>query len=225
MFEIWTAWLDQSMLWIQQSGWTGWVWFIVLYALSCVLFLPGSVLSLGAGAVYGFWSATILVSLGSIAGAAANFMITRYLLRAWVAKKFAQSRRFRALNHAIAQDGLRILFLTRISPVLPHSLVSCAFGLSTMPFWKYMLVSWIGFLPISAAYAYGGAIIGRAAKGGLHQGPYAWAAYTVELGITLLITIWITRIAQKSLKNYAPEIGEPPDVSGKVATLRSSDIS
>ena len=71
-----------------------------------------------------------------------------------------------------------------------------------------MLASWIGFLPISAAYAYGGAVIGRAAKGGLHQGPWAWAAYAIELAITVLITIWITRIAQKALRSYAPEVAE-----------------
>jgi len=210
MVEMWSSWLEQSMLWIQQSGWIGWVWFVVLYALSCVFFLLGSVLSFGAGAVYGFWPATILVSLGSIVGAMANFLIARYLVRGWVEKKFSKSRKFRALNHAIAQDGWRILLLTRISPVLPHSLVSCAFGLSAMPFWKYMVISWIGFLPISAAYAYGGAIFGRAAKGGLHQGPHAWAAYSVELIITLVITVWITRIAQKSLRTYAPEVSEPP---------------
>jgi uncharacterized membrane protein YdjX (TVP38/TMEM64 family) len=73
---------------------------------------------------------------------------------------------------------------------------------------RYLLASWIGFLPISAAYSYGGAVIGRAAKAGLHQGPWAWAAYSVELGITLLVTIWITRIAHRALKNYAPEVAE-----------------
>lgn len=208
MLEAWTAWMDQSMLWIEHSGWVGWIWFIVLYALSCVLFLPGSVLSFGAGAVYGFWSGTLLVSLGSVAGALANFLSTRYLLRSWMGRKFAKSRKFQALDHAATHDGWRLIMLTRISPVLPHSLVSCAFGLSRISFWRYLFASWIGFLPISAAYAYGGAVIGKAAKGGIHQGPWAWAAYSAELALTILITIWITRIAQKALRTFAPEVAD-----------------
>ena len=200
--------MDQGMLWVEQSGWVGWIWFIILYTLSCVLFLPGSVLSFGAGAVYGFWAGTLLVSLGSVAGALANFVSTRYLLRGWMARKFSKSRKFQALDHAAAMDGWKLVMLTRISPILPHSLVSCAFGLSRISFWRYMFASWVGFLPISAAYAYGGAEIGRAAKGGLHQGPWAWVAYAVELAITVLITIWITHVSRNALRNYAPEVAE-----------------
>lgn len=200
--------MDQGMLWIAASGWIGWIWFIILYALSCVLFLPGSVLSFGAGAVYGFWGGTVLVSIGSVAGALANFLTTRYLLRGWMARKFAASRKFHALDHAATSDGWKLVILTRLSPILPHSLVSCAFGLSRISFWRFTLASWIGFFPISAAYAYGGAVIGRAAKGGIHQGPWAWLAYTVELGLTILVTIWITRIAHQALKSYAPEVAE-----------------
>jgi len=208
MLDVWTAWMDRGMLWVEHSGWIGWIWFIILYTLSCVFFLPGSVLSFGAGAVYGFWSGTLLVSLGSVAGAFANFVSTRYLLRGWMARKFSKSRKFQALDHAAAVDGWKLVMLTRISPILPHSLVSCAFGLSRISFLRYLLASWVGFLPISAAYAYGGAVIGRAAKGGLHQGPWAWAAYAIELAVTVLITVWITRFAQSALRNYAPEVAE-----------------
>ncbi len=214
MLETWTAWMEQSMLWIEQSGWVGWLWFILLYTLSCVLFLPGSVLSFGAGAVYGFWPATILVSLGSVAGAWANFFSARYLLRGFVSRKWGHGRKFRALDRAVERDGWKLIILTRISPVLPHSLVSCAVGLSRISVWKYLAASWIGFLPISAAYAYAGSVIGKAAKGGLHQGPWAWSAYAVELLITILVTVWITRIAHKALMNAAPEVADStPEVT------------
>lgn len=201
-------WMDQGLLWIQESGWVGWIWFVVLYTLSCVLFLPGSVLSFGAGAVYGFWGGTLLVSVGSVAGAFANFVSTRYLLRGWMTRRFSASRKFQALDHAALVSGWKLVILTRLSPILPHSLVSCAFGLSRMPLVRYLLASWVGFLPISAAYAYGGAVIGRAAKGGLHQGPWAWTAYAVELGVTVLITIWITRVGHRALRNFSPEVAE-----------------
>ncbi len=194
------------MVWIEQTGPVGWILFVILYTLSCVLFLPGSVLSFGAGAVYGFWGGTLLVSVASVGGALANFLSTRYLLRGWMERRFAKSKKFQALNHVATKDAWRMIILTRISPILPHSLVSCALGLSRINFWRYILASWVGFMPISAAYAYSGAVIGAAAKGGIHQGPWAWAFYSLELAFTIVVTIWITRAAQKALRAVAPEV-------------------
>ncbi len=208
MIDRWSEWMRDSIDWIAQTGSTGWIWFIVLYALSCVLFLPGSVLSFGAGAVYGFWGGTMLVSLASVAGALANFLTTRYLLRGWMERRFASSKKFHALNHVATKDAWRMIILTRISPILPHSLVSCAFGLSRVRFWRFIAASWIGFFPISAAYSYGGSVIGKAAKGGLHQGPWAWLIYTLELAVTIAVTVWITKAGQKALRSVAPEVVE-----------------
>lgn len=198
--------MREAMIWIEQTGPIGWVWFVILYTLSCVLFLPGSVLSFGAGAVYGFWGGTLLVSVASVGGALANFLLTRHLLRGWMEQRFAKSRKFHALNHVATKDAWRMIILSRISPILPHSLVSCAFGLSRLDFWRYLAASWVGFLPISAAYAYGGAVIGAAAKAGLGQGPRAWLVYGLELALTIGITVWITRAAHKALRSVAPEV-------------------
>jgi uncharacterized membrane protein YdjX (TVP38/TMEM64 family) len=206
MLDQWTDWTREAMVWIQQTGSAGWIWFVILYTVSCVLFLPGSVLSFGAGAVYGFWGGTVLVSIASVGGALANFLLTRYLLRGWMERRFAQSKKIHALNHVATKDAWRMIILTRISPILPHSLVSCAFGLSRINFWRYIAASWVGFLPISAAYAYGGAVIGAAAKGGIHQGPWAWVLYTLELAFTIAVTIWITRAAHRALRAVAPEV-------------------
>jgi uncharacterized membrane protein YdjX (TVP38/TMEM64 family) len=208
MLDQWTAWTREAMIWIEQTGPIGWIWFVILYTLSCVLFLPGSVLSFGAGAVYGFWGGTLLVSVASVGGALANFLSTRYLLRGWMERRFVKSKKFHALNHVATKDAWRMIILTRISPILPHSLVSCAFGLSRINFSRYIVASWLGFLPISAAYAYSGAVIGAAAKGGINQGPWAWALYALELAFTIAVTIWITRAAQKALRAVAPEVVE-----------------
>lgn len=208
MMEEWSAWMGGAMDWIQGTGPAGWVLFVVLYAVSCVLFLPGSVLSFGAGAVYGFWGGAVLVSVASVAGALANFLSARFLLRGWMERRFAGSRKFQALNHVATRDAWRMIILTRISPILPHSLVSCAFGLSRVRFWRYIAASWIGFLPISAAYAYGGSVLGKAAKAGLGQGLGAWSLYAVEIGITVAVTWWITRAAHRALRSVAPEVVE-----------------
>ncbi len=200
MFETWAAWLGESMLWIERTGPLGWVAFVVLYIVSCVLFLPGSVLSLGAGAIYGFWGGTLLVSVASVGGALANFLSARYLLRRWMERKFEESRRFRALNHLATRNAWQMLLLTRISPIFPHSLVSCAFGLSRLGFWKFTLASWVGFLPISAACAYAGAIVGSAAKSGWPDSPWSWALHAGEIALTIAVSVWISRIARARLR-------------------------
>ena len=96
MLAQWTSWMEQAMAWIEHTGPIGWVWFVILYTLSCVLFLPGSILSFGAGAVYGFAGGTLLVSIASVAGALTNFLTTRSLLRGWMERRFARSRKFQA---------------------------------------------------------------------------------------------------------------------------------
>ena len=223
MLEQWTAWMNQSMAWIEQTGPAGWLWFILLYSLSCVLFLPGSVLSFGAGAVYGFWGGTLLVSIASVGGALANFLSTRYLLRQWMERRFAKNQKLQALNAVASRDAWRMIILTRISPILPHSLVSCAFGLSRIHLWRYITASWIGFLPISAAYSYTGAVIGSVAKEGIHQGPWAWAVYAAEVGFTLAVTWWISHIAHSALQTAAPALAAAaPDSTQLESGLQDS---
>lgn len=190
------------MNWIEQSGWVGWLWFILFYTLSCVFFLPGSLLTVGAGAAYGFWSGTVLVSVASMVGAMANFATSRYLLHGWLQRKFERSPRFRSLDQAIATDGWRVIMLSRVSPILPHSVVSYACGLSTISMTRYALASWIGFVPISAAYAYAGAAIGKIAraKAGLHHGTDSWIFYGVGFAVTLVVTVWSMKIANRALR-------------------------
>lgn len=203
----WAEWTTQAMNWVGQSGWVGWIGFIALYTFTCVFFLPGSMLTVGAGAIYGFWGGTALVSISSMAGAAANFLTSRYLLRGWLTRKFAASRRFHALDHAIATDGWKVILLSRISPILPHSLVSYAAGLSRISLTKYSLASWIGFIPISAAYAYAGAFLGKFARAQAGADPRGdtWLFYAIGLAVTVIVTVWSTRVAGAAMRAHVED--------------------
>jgi uncharacterized membrane protein YdjX (TVP38/TMEM64 family) len=199
--------MTRSLEWVEQSGWVGWVGFVVIYTLTCVFFLPGSVLTIGAGAIYGFWGGTLLVSISNLVGAIVNFLTSRYLLHGWLQRKFATNRKFHALDHAIAKDGWRILLLSRISPVVPHSIVSYACGLTNLSFGKFSLASWLGFIPISAAYSYAGAFLGKFArlKAGVPHGAESWqtwAFYGLGLVVTVVVTVWSTRVASRALKPH-----------------------
>lgn len=226
--------LHHSMEWIAQSGWVGVLWFIVLYTLTCVFFLPGSILSIGAGAVYGFWFSTALVTISSTVGAAANFLTSRYLARNWMQRKLGDSAKFRALDKAVCSEGWRMILVSRMSPIVPHSLVSYAAGLIQISFWRFTFASFVGFLPQSAAYTYVGAVVGKALRtsaGVTAHDPVTWAFYGLGLVATLVVTAITTRIARKSWKVYLaerlpseefpPALGHPEKSPGSRALAKS----
>jgi uncharacterized membrane protein YdjX (TVP38/TMEM64 family) len=208
MHHMWLEWMTHTLDWIDQSGWVGWLVFVVIYTLTCVFFLPGSVLTVGAGAIYGFWGGTLLVALSNVIGAVVNFLTSRYLIREWLRRKFASNPKFQALDHAISVEGWRIILLSRISPVVPHSIVSYACGLTRLSLGKFTLASWLGFLPISAAYSYMGAFLGKfaRARAGMPYGQGSWetwAFYGVGMIITVVVTVWSGQVARKALKARA----------------------
>ncbi len=207
MEATWVQWIADTMDWIRASGWTGMVWFVVVYTFTCVFFLPGSALTVGAGAIYGFWGGTFLVTLSSVAGAAVNFLTSRYLLRALVKKYLARRPKFLALDHAIEKEGWKVIFVSRLSPIVPHSLVSYIAGLTRIGFWRFTLASTIGFIPISAAYSYAGALLGAVARTKVQttsNDPWNWFFYGVGLVISILVVVMTTRMATRVLKQNVP---------------------
>ncbi len=194
--------MNGAMDWIQQSGWMGWVWFTAIYTFTCVFFLPGSMLTVGAGAVYGWLWGTLLVTLASTVGAAVNFLTSRYLARDWIQRKLGASPRFHALEQAIGR-GWKLILLSRISPVVPHSLVSYAAGLTSISFTRFLVASFIGFLPLSAAYAYAGAVVGKVARTKAGVMPHDWTSWTFTiLGLiaTVGVAVWSVRAASRAFK-------------------------
>jgi len=205
----WNDTLAHWLEWIRHQGPTGWIWFILLYSLTCVTFLPGSVLSVGAGAIYGFWIGTLLVSVSSAIGAMASFLAGRFVFRKLLIRKLNSSRRFRAVDLAIEKEGWKIVFLSRLSPILPHSIVSYISGLTRISLTRYTLASWAGFAPISAAYAYAGAVLGSIARNraGIAGGDEpSWLLYGGGLVITVVVMIISGRVAKKAIQESLAEI-------------------
>ncbi|MEO6053547.1 MAG: TVP38/TMEM64 family protein [Chthoniobacterales bacterium] len=205
MQASWAEFLNHSMEWIKQSGWMGVGWFVVLYSLTCVFFLPGSFLTVGAGAVYGFWFGTLLVTISNTVGAIINFLTSRYLARSFVARKLKQSKKMQAFERGLDAQGWQIILLSRVSPIVPHSLVSYAAGLTRMSFWRFTMASWIGFIPISAAYSYAGAVLGKVARtraGVSTHDPLLWFFYAIGAVATITVTVLLTRAANSALKEH-----------------------
>jgi len=140
--------------------------FVLLYIAAAALLVPGSALTLGAGAIYGVVWGSLIVSLASTLGAAAAFLIGRHLARGWVEKKVAGSPAFAAIDAAVAEGGWRIVGLTRLSPAFPYTLLNYAYGLTRVSFKEYILASWIGMMPGTVMYVYLGALAGELARAG-----------------------------------------------------------
>src|SRR5918996_3730345 len=195
--------LASFLEWVQGIGSWGAVLYAVAYVPAAVLFVPGSLLTLGAGFVFGLAKGTVIVSLGSTAGAAAAFIVARSLAHDWVARRLARRPILTAIGRAVEIEGSRIVLLTRLSPVLPFNLLNYAFGLTAVPLRKYVLASWIGMLPGTVMYVY----LGSAAKslaallsGDQPRSTGQQILFAVGLAATVAATIIVTRTARQSLR-------------------------
>lgn len=193
-----------ALAWIENAGPIGLLVFFGLYIAACVFMLPGTIMSLGAGAVFGVIKGALLVSLSSTAGATAAFLVGRYVARDWVARKIEKNEKFKAIDQAVAVEGWKIVALTRLSPVFPFNLLNYAFGLTRVSIRDYVLASWIGMIPGTVMYVYLGSLAGSLAKlgakeGGRARSPAEWALYLVGLIATVAVTVIITRTARRTL--------------------------
>ena len=195
--------LRGSLDWVASLGRWGPLIFIAIYILSCVLFLPGSILTLGGGVLFGVIKGSIIVSISATVGATCAFLVGRYLARDWVAKKIQDNEKFKAIDEAVAREGWKIVGLTRLSPVFPFNLLNYAYGLTRVSLRDYFFASWIGMMPGTIMYVYIGSLAGEVAKlgnEGRTRTSAEWALYIVGLIATVAVTIYITRIAKAALR-------------------------
>jgi uncharacterized membrane protein YdjX (TVP38/TMEM64 family) len=186
--------LQQALNLIQDLGAWGPAIYIALYVLACVCLVPGSVLTLGAGAVFGVDWGCVYTSAAATLGATAAFLAGRYLARGWVAGKLERHPTFAALDRAVAQDGWKIVGLTRLSPLLPFNLLNYGFGLTQVSLRDYVLATWVGITPGMTLYVYLGSLARR--PGGSQA---EWVLYGVGLLATVAVTLVLTRLARRAL--------------------------
>ena len=104
--------------------------FALLYVAATVFFLPGSILTVGAGVVFGLVRGFVIVSISATLGATAAFLVGRYLARGWIAGKIEGHPKFKAIDEAVAREGWKIVALLRLSPVVPFNVLNYAFGVT-----------------------------------------------------------------------------------------------
>jgi len=184
--------------------------FVGVYIIAAVLFMPGAILTISAGFLFGLVQGTIYVSIGATLGAASAFLIGRYVAREWVGRKLQSNPNFREIDQAVAREGWKIVGLVRLSPIFPFNLLNYAFGVTAIPLKDYFFASWAGMLPGIIMYVYIGTLAGdlaRIGSGSAIEAPGRWAFEIIGFGATIAVTLYVTRVARKALRQKSLEQG------------------
>lgn len=196
-----TAWVDGLGVW-------GPLAFVLGYAVATVAFIPGSLLTLAGGAIFGLAEGTALVFVGACLGATGAFVASRYFVRGAIERRVAAEPRFAAIDRAVGRQGFRIVLLLRLTPIVPFVLLNYALGLTRVKLRDYVAAC-VGMLPATVLYVYYGKVIGDvaqiAAGVGEERGPVDHALLVLGLVATVAVTTIVVRIAKRALKE---EVGE-----------------
>ena len=183
------------------------VGYIGLYMAACVLMVPGCLVGIAAGVIFGVWWGFLYASSGCALGAAAAFLVGRYFVRGRVHRRLAGIKLFHEIQGAVAAEGWRIVGLTRLSPLIPFNLLNYAFGVSRVSFKEFFFATWIGMMPETALHVYAGALAGDLTRQGVMghaRSPLRWFLFAVGLLTTAALATYVARLAGKMLSRSIP---------------------
>lgn len=202
-------WLVHVIGWAQAHPRIAWAGFILAYVLAAVCMVPGSLLTLAAGVLFGVTLGVALVSVASTLGAMGAFLIGRFLARDWVESRLEAMPRFRALDRAVARKGWLIVLLARLSVVIPYNLLNYALGLTNVRFGAYVLSTFIGMLPAIFLYVYLGSVAGSLASLDQAGTPIdAQWLFVAGLIVTALLIVVIARLTALALRSELDRNGD-----------------
>ncbi|MEQ3724935.1 FAD-dependent oxidoreductase [Alcanivorax sp.] len=155
--------------------------FFTLYVIVTALSLPGAaIMTLAAGALFGFWIALAMVSFASSAGATLAFLASRFLFHDAVQNRFGE--RLKKLNEGVKKEGAFYLFTLRLVPVVPFFIINLVMGLTPIKGRTFYWVSQVGMLAGTAVYVNAGTQLGQIDSLGGLLSPQLLGAF-VLLGI------------------------------------------
>ncbi len=200
--------IPQFAAWVEGLGFWGPLVFIAGYALAVVAFVPCALLTLTGGAIFGLLEGTVYVFVAAVLGSAGAFLVARYLARGAVERRVRENPRFDAIDRAVGDQGLKIVFLLRLSPVFPFNLLNYGLGLSQVSFRDYLVAS-LGMIPGTLLYVYYGKLAGDVAAlaGGaaVEKDAAYYAVLIVGLVAPVVVTTFVTRLARRALKEATGE--------------------
>ena len=196
-------WLADIVLRLSQSGPWAPLFFILAYIVAAVTLAPAFVLTVAAGAVFGLWKGTLLVYVAAVAGSSTVFAVASPLARSRLLRWLDRDARVAAVRRAVVGKGLWVMFLLRLSPLVPYVLLNYALALSGVRYRDFLLAS-VGMFPAIIMYVYYGKIVGDVAVLASGKGPPRGAGYytmlTIGLIATVVATTVVTRAARRAME-------------------------
>jgi uncharacterized membrane protein YdjX (TVP38/TMEM64 family) len=187
--------------WIQSLGALGPVVFVFIYAAATTAALPGLAITIVAGAIFGSVAGVIVVSIGSTLGASLAFLIARYFARDATAKWLAKREKFKKLDDLTEKHGAVIVAIVRLVPLFPFNFVNYGFGITRVPFWTYVVWSWLCMLPATILYVVGtDAVIQAIVR---KEVPWTLVGVMIAVGVILVVLV---RFARKRLHDEEEEM-------------------
>ena len=198
-----THWLEAIVLRVAHMGPWGVVVFMIAYVIAAITLAPAFVLTFAAGAIFGLWRGTLIVFFSAMLGAIAVYGLAAPLAKGRIMRRLDRDRRVAAIRRAVVGDALWVMFLLRLSPLVPYVLLNYALALSGVRF-KDFVLALVGMLPAIVMYAYYGKIVGDVAKLAAGVSPPRGVEYWTVVGVGLVATIWathlITRAARRAME-------------------------
>jgi uncharacterized membrane protein YdjX (TVP38/TMEM64 family) len=195
------VWLTAFHDWVRGLGAIGYVVYVLVYALCCVLLVPAAILTLGAGALFGLAGGTVVVVIGATLGATLAFLLARTVLRRRVEVMTAGNAKFRALDRAIAREGGKIVLLCRLAIVFPFTFINYAFGLTGVRLGPYVLATFVGIIPGTFAFVWIGSLAHEAATASRVR----LIVYAVGAVLALAASIFVGRLASRAIRQAGVE--------------------
>ena len=197
-----SEWIASVVSQLATLGAWGAVLFVGLYVIASVAMAPAFVLTFAAGAVWGLWRGSILVYLGAVLGASAVYFLAARLVRTRVITWIDREPRLAVVRRAVAEQGVWLMFLLRLSPLVPFVQLNYVLVLSGVRYRDY-LVATLGMWPTIVMYVYYGKVVGDVAALAAGVAPPRGTEYYVLLVVGLVATIvastMITRAAKKAM--------------------------
>jgi uncharacterized membrane protein YdjX (TVP38/TMEM64 family) len=190
--------------WAKGAGVSGALLSGLAYVLGTLLFFPGSLLTLGAGFLYGLWGGLLVVVPSSVLGALLAFLLGRTVLRGPTERLLRRHPRFAAVDEAMAQNAFRVVVLLRLSPLFPFNLLNYGLGVTRVRTGPYVLGSVLGMLPGTLLYVYLGSLLTSATQLLSGERPDAgWAGRVLFVGgllATAAVVVLVSRAARRALE-------------------------
>ena len=176
--------------------------FVLAYIVASITMAPAFLLTLAGGAVFGLWRGTMLVYVGAVLGSSAVYALAFPLANSRLLRWVTSDRRVNAVRRALVGEGVWVMFLLRLSPLVPYNLLNYALALSGVRYRDYLLTS-VGMLPAIVMYTYYGKVVGDVAALAAGVAPPRGVEYYVMLAVglvtTVLATTMITKAARKQI--------------------------